>query len=211
MAGRASRAAALLRWLAALLVADLVVSAALWATSPLFFRQWDGACWPDTTLVVFFGGENSHTGSRVRTAAEALKACPELRAMLVGGARPERGFFGSEEMMRQLVEAGNVETRLVSERRSFDSPGNIEAMFSLADLWQPAELVLVSDPLHVLRLAHIAGEREAAARYRLTGLAAWPREDPLAFWWRPHYEAAAWVAQMMPRGLYGRIVALIRS
>jgi vancomycin permeability regulator SanA len=194
----------------AFIAADLLVSTVIWLSSPALVTKWDETCQSSTALVIFFGGENSHTRSRVNEAADALKACPALRAFLVGGARPDRGYFGSDEMKGMLVDAGVAKNRLASERISFHSFGNIDAMFELAGTGDIEELVLVSDPLHISRLAHDASGHVSFARYRFSGLVAWPAEDPLAFWWRPHYEAVAWLMQILPATLYDRVIQVFR-
>lgn len=206
-----ARKSSLLVWLAGIVGVDLLLSAGLWIASPLWVRHWNTTCSPHTALVVFFGGENSHTQSRVDTAREALQRCVELRAFLVGGARPQRGFFGSDEMKDQLTKRGIAEERLTTERLSFDSIGNIDAMFALARERRPRELVFVSDPLHIARLDLIAGYHVMSERYRFSGLPAWPRDDAFAFWWRPHYEAVAWIVRMLPEELYTRITRRLRA
>ncbi len=191
--------------------ADLVVSTAVWFASPAFVERWDGTCRQGTALVVFFGGENSHTISRVDVAAAALATCPQLEAYLVGGARPLRSTFGSEQMKTMLENAGIAGGRLFTEKASYDSVGNVKAMFELAAARGLQDLVMVSDPLHLIRLARQSRGHAMQGSYRISGLPAWPGHDPLAFWWRPNHEALAWLLWMLPEEVFARIIRFFRS
>jgi len=199
-----------LRLLAVMIALDLLLCAAAWIMAPAFFERWNGACASGTAFVVLFGGENSHTPARVETALGALRQCPSAVALLIGGARPERGFYGAEEMKAYLAAAGIDPSRLTSERRSFDSASNAEAILSVAAGRPIEELVLVSDTLHIARMVHATVLDQAQGSYRLSGLSHLPSTDPLAWWWRPHYELAAWILVALPDGFQSWLLERIR-
>lgn len=194
---------------AIIFVSDLIISISVWNASPLLVREWNGACEEGTVLVIFYGGSNRHTESRVETAGSYLLSCPVLKSYLVGGARPGEDFYGSEMMMANLVALGIAPERLFAERESFHSVGNIEQMFQFDDT--AGHFVFVSDPLHILRLSFEAERNKMRGGQRLSGLIAWPKEDVLASWWRPHFEAAAWILRAVPGQLYEATAKLLRQ
>lgn len=190
--------------------ADIGLSAAVWHYSDTGLPSWSRDCAEHSAVVVFFGGENTHTTSRLETARTALQECPDMPAFLVGGARPSRDFWGSEWMKSWLAETGIAEARLRTERQSRDSRGNLDAMFAIAREEGTRRLVLVSDPLHLQRLLFEAGRTPTHETYAFETLAAYPAADRLDFLWRPHYEALAWLEQLLPEGVHRRVVDMLR-
>lgn len=188
---------------------DLLFSVGAWALAPLMFPSWDGRCASGTALVVLFGGENSHTAARVGAALKELQACPQLKGFLVGGARPERNFYGAEGMRRDLTNAGVDSSRLVSESRSFDSASNAEAVLAAAVGRPISELVLVSDTLHIARMLNVTSLAKPSP-YRVSGLPAFAKADSIGFWWRPHYELVAWLLTVLPNSVQSQILKWIR-
>lgn len=199
-----------LRFVAAIVALDAAFVALAWLAAPLAFQSWDATCDDRTALVVLFGGENSDTDRRVNAALQALEACPALTALLVGGARAERGYFGSEEMRQRLVEAGIDGARLTSERSSFDTDSNADAAVQMAAGKALERLVVVSDALHIARVVTLTQLRPGNG-YAVQGLPVSLTDAPGSLWWRPHYELVAWTLAALPAGVQATILGWVRN
>ena len=114
-------------------------------------------------------------------------------------------------MKAKLIDAGIDASRLASERLSYDSRTNVQQMLALAQAQSVKRLILVSDPLHLHRLLFMARDQAAGLGLSLRSITAYPSRDPLAFLWRPHYEAIAWFAELLPRGLYENLLLSVRK
>ena len=189
---------------------DVAVSAVVWRYSSLGLPEWSRDCENHSAVVIFFGGQNVHTIARLQAAHKALLECPKMSALLVGGSRPGRSFWGSEWMRFYLVEKGISPTRLATELRSYDSRGNVTEMYALARKKDLRHLILVSDPLHLHRLLYIVHHSQFAT-IAIKTISTYPRDDRTAFLWRPHYEAMAWMAQILPESMFHRLLRMFRS
>ena len=177
-----------------LAAADVAFSAAVWQFSHLGLPNWSRDCTKTSAVVVFFGGQNWHWRERLDTAQQALTDCPQMRGLLVGGARPDQNYSGSEWMKAQLIATGTGAGRLISERRSYESRGNIREMLAIARTSSIDRLVLISDPLHLHRLLFIAKNDASDAGIALETIATYQSDIPFNFFWRFHYEVLAWQA-----------------
>lgn len=193
-----------------LVAADVALSAVVWQFSYLGLPKWSRDCTDTTAVTVFYGGRNWHSRARLDAARQVLTDCASMRGILVGGARPGREYWGSEWMKTQLVSAGIAASRLTSERWSYHSRGNVRAMIAMARSRDIERLVLVSDPLHLHRLLFIARSQASQAGISLETIAVYPTRDTLAFLWRPHYEALAWLAGLLPEQFYERVLRVLR-
>lgn len=201
------------RWLrivAAIVALDAAFVALAWLGAPLAYERWDGTCNDRTALVVLFGGENTDTSRRVDAARQALEACPALTALLVGGARPERNYYGAEEMRGQLMQAGIDGARLTSERASFDTDSNADAALQMAAGQALERLVIVSDALHIARVVTLT-PLTTGNGHAVAGLPVSLADTPLSLWWRPHYELVAWTLAALPSQVQATILRWIRN
>jgi uncharacterized SAM-binding protein YcdF (DUF218 family) len=196
--------------LGGLVVANLVLSAAVWWLAPsVVTPRWQGACSPDTAVAVFYGGLERHTGARVDRAAEILRSCPDFEAILLGGAR--ENFDGSREMYEGLLARGIRPSGTHLDGASFHSRGNLAALDTILGETGIARVILVSDALHLLRIERLSGPLESrAGEVDISFAIAWPHGDRWAFWWRPNYALAAWIAELLPDHVFDALLRQAR-
>jgi uncharacterized SAM-binding protein YcdF (DUF218 family) len=199
----------ILAFLASVILADVLLSEAAWHIAAASIREADPAvaCAPvsgsGAAIVVFYSDDPASGGERLEAAAELARFCPSALIFLVGGARPHRGFFGSEEMARRLEMAGIERPRMRAGRASYDTESNILEARAMAMENGALRLVLVSDALHLVRIHADFGEtppgmqlfdrpvgREAGLLRKVT---------------RANYEAAAWLGMAAPEALRGLV------
>ncbi|WP_306048655.1 ElyC/SanA/YdcF family protein [Oceaniradius stylonematis] len=210
MLGGAGAAVRWFRVLAGLVIANLLVSALLWWLAPAFVApRWQGVCTPDTAVAVFYGGLDQHTDARVGRASDILRACPDFTAILLGGARQD--YSGPEAMRTTLEANGALAGEALVDTASYHTPGNLSALADLVAETDIVRIVLISDALHLLRIETLAAPMASkAGDIELVFAVAWPREDRLAFWWRPNYALFAWIAQLLPAPVFDGLLWRLR-
>jgi uncharacterized SAM-binding protein YcdF (DUF218 family) len=202
------RAFALLMWLMA---ADVLLSLVIWRAAGASIR--DGgiaaACAPDarTAIVVYYSDDPALRQERLGRAAALARACPSAPVFLVGGARPHRSYFGSEEMARELGAMGLDRRRLRTGRASYDTQTNVTEMKAMAAADSANRLVLVSDAMHLLRIHAVFGDPPPGME--LFDFPAGGSAGVTRIVSRVNYEAAAWLAMLAPEALRRLVFELI--
>lgn len=195
------------RWLrlaAVTLAIDVAASLVLWIGAHLIVRPPE-VLPPAAPIAVFYTSQSDELESRLGTAAAAWFAHGRRPLLCVGGARPSRGFFGSEVMARRLMELGIDGGAIRTERKSFDTISNVEAAQRL-EPHAPA-VVIVSDVLHLWRIRWIMRDS-----WRTTVPVPTPlNANPLLAWERVHYEVVSWLLLIGPDGLRDRLLRTIRA
>ncbi len=123
-------------------------------------------------------------------------SCPQSLVFLLGGARPFRNYFGSEEMAQSFRRFGVGQERLRSERNSHDTRTNVAALASLAKANGAARVILVSDPFHLVRIRHEIARLNL--EFALADLATGQDASWRHVVWRGCYEAMAWASLALP-------------
>jgi uncharacterized SAM-binding protein YcdF (DUF218 family) len=196
-----------------IIVADVLLSVLFWRLAGVSSRNADIAtvCAPTPdarpAIVVFFSDDPELRRERLgKTAALAL-ACPPAPILLVGGARPHKGYFGSEEMARQLEAVGLDRRRFRIGRASYDTRTNVLEMKAMAAADGATRLALVSDALHLLRIRAVIGDSVPGTE--LIDFPAGGDAGPARIVSRANYEAAAWLAMLAPEALRELVFELI--
>ena len=114
-----------------------------------------------------------------------------------------------------LTSTGIASDRILAETKSFDSTTNWKAAMNLIRERGFQKVVLVSDPLHMLRLRAIA-EKNAHnlsiryAPYRLNTVK--PSISPATVYWYVHHE---WIAvatgMILPEDTYRSLISFFRQ
>lgn len=213
---RLKRSGALRRALALIfcfVAADILLSLMFWLAAAASVRDGSpaSACAAASAdraaIVVFYSDDPVLRQERLGSAAELARACPAASVLLVGGARPHRGYFGAVEMGRELASMGLEPSRLRTGRSSYDTETNLLEMKSLAAAEGANRLALVSDALHLLRIRTVFGQPDpgtellffpASGDARLTRIVS-----------RANYEAAAWLFMLAPVPLREYVFGLI--
>ena len=212
----AKRPALLRRTLALVLclaAADVLLSVFVWRLANNASRGADMAavCPPAAdaraAIVVFYTDDPALRQERLGKAAELARECPSSLLLLVGGARPHRNYFGSEEMARGLAAMGLGRQRLRTGRESYDTQTNVLEMKAMAAADGAVRLALVSDALHLLRIRAAVGD--ASAGMELFDFPVGGDAGLMRIVSRANYEAAAWLAMLAPEALRGLVFKLI--
>jgi len=110
--------------------------------------------WPSAesspTAVVFYSAIPEDARARLDHALALLGRRAVDRILIVGGYRDDRGYNGTAE----LAARARLYTRAVAhDAGSYDTLSNLEAICPLRAVAAPgSSLVLVSDPVHILRI-----------------------------------------------------------
>jgi uncharacterized SAM-binding protein YcdF (DUF218 family) len=166
--------------------------------------------------VVFFSDFGPHEGlsnvsmSHVEHAARLFASGKVGRLVCVGGLRAHRPQPGAALMAAALARRGVPAPDLQHDTTSFDTIGNwhsAQAMLSRADAEDP---LLISSPLHLLRIRHVTGGVGTPAP--TTTIAQALRDRGSEIWLDVHREWLAWTATaLLPADLYRRWVGHWRN
>ena len=196
-----------------LTAADVLLSVFVWrlANNASFSADAAAVCPPasgaSAAIVVFYSDDLALRRERLAKAAELARECPSALIFLVGGARPHRNYFGSEDMARGLAAMGLGRQRLRTGRESYDTQTNVLEMKAMTAADGAARLALVSDALHLWRIRAVSGDPQPGAElfdFPVGGDAGLMRIVS-----RANYEAAAWLAMLAPEALRGLVFKLI--
>jgi uncharacterized SAM-binding protein YcdF (DUF218 family) len=190
--------------LACFVLTDVILSFVAWRAAAAFVHEADVAsvCAPASharaAIVVFYSDDAPMRRERLAKAADLARFCPSALIFLVGGARPHRNYFGSEEMAGQLEGAGIARSRIRTERASYDTATNVAEAKAMAAAGA-ARLALVSDALHLLRIHAVFGQTPPGME--LSDFPTGGDAGLLRMVSRANYEAAAWLAMLAPQTL----------
>ncbi|WP_323761787.1 YdcF family protein [Maricaulis sp.] len=148
--------------------------------------------------VAFYGDAGEATRARVDAAAHLLLQGRVDDLAMVGGYRPGTGYHGAMWMAELATEIGVPDGRVAVGAGSFDSLSNMEAFAGIVgQAGATQRVVLVSDCLHLLRLAWIA--RRTLPDLEVQTYCALPSRDPLRTLVRSQHELIAWASLVLPR------------
>lgn len=193
--------------LVAVILMDLAAVGLAWWGSAIVWKRDYASVPAEAPAVVFYSSHDADRQARIAATLDLLRRGGPRAVLIVGGARPGRGYFGAEEMATELIALGVPATSIRTERSSYDTESNTEAAISLLSVAPAA--VLVSDPLHFPRI--------------LVGLRRRGWDRPVAFHHssrqdqslatallRTHYEAIAWLGLLAPQAVRDAVFRFIR-
>ncbi|RMG39141.1 MAG: YdcF family protein [Candidatus Dadabacteria bacterium] len=164
--------------------------------------------YPVDAAFVFFNGFGSSNGlseftnRNIEHAAMLFRGKKIRNIVCLGGARPQRRLYGAELMKQVLINNGIPAEKVFSERESYDSLTNFSAGIEIAGKNQWRTIVLISQYLHLYRLAYIA-ERSDFTFYMDPPTMRWIEMGPLKVVLAVHHEWLGWAAAMLlPEKLY---------
>jgi uncharacterized SAM-binding protein YcdF (DUF218 family) len=179
---------------------------------PLMFSNPSHECISSHAIVMFYGGENVHTVDRLRKGLEPLNSCEKAKAFVIGGARPLRGFYGSDTMAIFLRDHGVSDARITQGRLSDDTLSNVNELITLTHMHQITHLTLVSDALHLMRIRWLLAR--ATPALPSTVVLSYAHTSPFVHPWqvltRPLYEMGAWGLMLMPLSIQRTILNWMR-
>jgi hypothetical protein len=73
-----------------------------------------------SAIAIFYTDDPADRAQRIEVGLESIQACPNSRVFLLGGARPSRNYFGSEDMAQLLRRSGDHTTRGPTWQNSCD-------------------------------------------------------------------------------------------
>ncbi|MCG6121913.1 MAG: YdcF family protein [Microvirga sp.] len=162
--------------------------------------------------VVFFDADVETTLPRAEKALELVRSGRVNQVFLVGGARPDRGFYGSA-VLAEIMAAreGASAARWVADRDSSDTVSNLAALRShLAENEPSGPVYLVSDDYHLWRIAWFVASDPGA----LGDAVFTPGDEPRGISVhveRTIWEIGAWLSLVVPASLRERALTLTRS
>jgi uncharacterized SAM-binding protein YcdF (DUF218 family) len=170
------------------------------------------SCSPRHAVVIFFGGENTHTTDRLHTGMAQLKRCPDAFAFVIGGARPARGFYGADDMATFLRNRGVSAHRIFQGRLSDDTFSNVHELIALTHAHQITHLTLVSDALHLMRIRFLlqSASPPPPEGLRMEGVPTSPFVAPWHILTRPLYELTAWGMMLLPSRVQRTFLGWVR-
>lgn len=182
------------------------------------YRYGDGIPDSESAPAVLFWADDDAMGDATRrTLDHGLDLYRQGTASVlvsVGGHRPSKHFNGAEAMDAVLEQADVPTGRRFHDRGSNDTLTNLAAARSIAldNGWK--RLLLVSDPLHVMRMDRVLGHRldplEAVpAAYAYRG--AEPHVTLGELWLRVHREWLAYLGYLLPEDLYRGVMNALRN
>jgi uncharacterized SAM-binding protein YcdF (DUF218 family) len=149
-----------------------------------------------SAIAIFYTDDPADRAQRIEVGLESIQACPNSRVFLLGGARPSRNYFGSEDMAQLLRRSGVGAERLRTERRSHDTRSNVAELVRLAKSDGASAIVLVSDPFHLPRIRHEIAR--VKADFSLIDSTAGSNASWAHIIWRSVYELLAWASLVLP-------------
>jgi uncharacterized SAM-binding protein YcdF (DUF218 family) len=161
---------------------------------------------------MFYGGENDHTVHRLRAGLTALERCEQALAFVIGGARPNRGFYGSDDMATFLRDHGISQERIFQGRYSNDTLSNVNELMAFMHTHHITHLTLVSDALHLMRIRWLLVRASPLLPSLIT--LGYAHTSSFVHPWhiltRPLYEIGAWSVMLMPTSIQRTLLAWVR-
>lgn len=202
------------RWLAALLVLDVVASAGWLAAAVATERQdRDGEA-----IAVLWGDEGRLSAEGERRLNQALAVWrsgePSRLIFCVGGTRAAQAFSGARVLCGRLAEAGIPVDRLRVGPGSNDTISNLSEIGELARSTRVRRVLVVSDPLQSMRIRLFLQNDAAPAElgWAPYGYAAAQPATGVGFLWvRVQHEFAAVGSLLIPGGLRRWLIDRLRS
>ena len=133
---------------------------------------------------------------RIHHAYQLYQAGWAHQIVCVGGNHGSLPMPGAALMRAAFIDAGVNAARIQTAPPSFDSTTNIEVLKLMAEQEEWRSVLVVSSPLHLVRVRDI--DRELFTRLRVGFHAydlqtAWPDLGFAELWRQAHYEWGAWL------------------
>ena len=168
-------------------------------------------------MAILWGDENeigSETERRIAYAIEVWKSGDRSRLVFcIGGARPVRGYFGSQVLTERLVAAGVPREQIHKGSGSNDTVSNLSELAGAARAHGIRNVMVVTDRLQAMRIAwflHVPDGLEIDwSLYNFRQ--AVPRFGVFELWRRIHYEWVALLSLLVPDSMRRSIIDRFRS
>jgi len=111
--------------------------------------------------MVFFDSRGIRSEQRVDAALELLRQGKVSSIYFLGGWRQQQNFHGAKEMYQYAINHGADASSVGYDTGSFDTLTNLDSICQYANRETRISIsvVLVSDPLHIRRIADFFGEQ----------------------------------------------------
>ncbi len=190
----------------AVILVDLAVAGLAWWGSAIVWKQDYTTVQAAAPAIVFYSSHDADRQARVAATFDLLRRGGPRPVLIVGGARPARGYFGAENMASELIALGVPATSIRTERTSYDTESNTAAAIAL--LGTAPAAVLVSDPLHFPRI--LLGLRRRGWDRPVAFHSSRQGESAVTALLRVHYEAIAWLGLLAPQAVRDAVFRVIR-
>jgi len=202
-----------LKYVALFLLVDALATLAYLAVSFVAVKS-NANSYP---LAILWGDENeigSETERRIAYAIEVWKSGDRSRPFFcIGGARPVRGYFGSQVLTERLVAAGVPPEQIYKGSGSNDTISNLSELAGATRARGVRNVVVVTDRLQAMRIAwflHVPDGLEIDwSLYSFRQ--AVPRFGVFELWRRIHYEWVALLSLLVPDSMRRSIIDRFRS
>lgn len=185
-----------MRWIAVAIMLDLALAAGLIALAGSPDHPDRIAAAPTADAAAIFWTEGSELELRKAAALALIERGAVGSLVCVGGARPARHFYGCRVLADELASSGIDRSRIIADAASNDSRSNLESLKSLATSNGLNTVVLISDPMHLLRISSEMKEMSFPFQTQFYS-------SGYGGYWnafrRAHWEFAAWSVRLMPR------------
>ena len=201
------------KYIVLLLVADVLATVAYLALSFVAVQS-SPSSYP---LAILWGDENEigpETERRIAHSIEIWKGGDRSRFIFcIGGARPIRGYFGSQVLTERLVAAGVPPEQIYKGSGSNDTISNLSELADATRARGIRNVVVVTDRLQALRIAwflHVPDGLEIDwSLYSFRQ--AIPRFGVFELWRRIHYEWVALLSLLVPDSIRRSTIDRFRS
>jgi uncharacterized SAM-binding protein YcdF (DUF218 family) len=197
-----ARAGRILLWICISLAAYCAAAIATWhimfSANAEDFRALKYGKGKEAAIAIFYSDDQADRSQRVQAGLETVQTYPRAWVYLLGGARPSRNFFGSQDMARSLRQSGVNPELLRTERTSHDTRSNVAELIRMANADSVSAVVLISDPFHLVRIRHEIARTKAG--FTLVDRAVGRDASSVHILWRSVYEMLAWATLALPEG-----------
>lgn len=175
----------------ALIVVDMALAASFGAWAESRARR-DGAQNAEAAII-FYADSPRGERDRLATAMALWREGRVGRLYFVGGARPSGS--GAARQAARAVAAGAPADLVASDLISFDTETNVVSACAAITQQHWRSVALVSDAMHIVRIHYLLRRAPCAATKAIA--APTPTPDFGQTWQRAHYEAVAWVVDVL--------------
>jgi len=171
-----------------------------------------------TAAIVFWGDYERLTPvtqRRVNYALDLRRAGKISQFLCVGSGGRNEKANGAKVVSDILRQAGvPADIILTEQRRSNDTRSNLVQAKLLAQRVEANRVLLVSDPLHVMRMDIALSDRLLPVKAVPAALSFVHADPPVGLdelWWRVHYEWSAYLAYLLPEKVYVKAINVLRK
>ncbi len=159
--------------------------------------------------VVFYTEDETMRHARVSKAVERFRSGDLKGIYMVGGFRPRTRTTGSALMQLEATAMGVPAMYVAHDDTSNDSWSNVENALRFLGKQSTCRLEMVSDHLHLARIAWIVRRQTTTCEVRfLPTVASW---NLVTYWQRLNHEIFGWMFLLLPRPVAGAVLRVMRS